>query len=239
MKATWPTKKLEEICENLKIKMQKARLKSTIEKVFKKQNINSDIKIPIVNRDTQLIKRLIIVVMIGFDEVLGKKGKLYFRLLCRLVDKSFDEYLIARKYILEEMKTKDRLACRFIIINHLENCINAINRAIKAFNSSIEADESYIKNFVSENTIRKIKELNISSIRNRMEHIDEDILENKFETGLFLDVNKNYSQICINNKCLAFVDLASIIENYHNFALEIFNNLPNRCENGVYYYDKK
>jgi len=72
-----------------------------------------------------------------------------------------------------------------------------------------------------------------------MEHIDEDILENKFETGLFLDVNKNYSQICINNKCLAFVDLASIIENYHNFALEIFNNLPNRCENGVYYYDKK
>ena len=210
-----------------------------MEKVFRKQNINSNIKIPIVNRDAQLIKRLILVVMIGFDEVLGKKGKLYFRLLCRLVDKPFNECLIAREYILVEMKTKDKLACRFTIINHLENCINAINRAIKVFNSSIEADESSIKNFVSENTIKKIKELNVSSIRNRVEHIDEDILENKFETGLFLDVNKDYSEICINNKCLAFVDLASIIKHYHNFVSEIFNNLPNRCENGVYYYDKK
>lgn len=219
--------------------MQKPKIKLVIEKVFRKQNINTDIKIPIPNRDAPLIKRLVLVVMIGFDEVLGKKGKLYFRLLCRLADKSFDEYLIARNYLLEEMKTKEKLSYRFTIIDHLENCINAINRAIKAFNFSIKADESYIKNFVSENTIKKISELNVSSIRNRVEHIDEDILKNEFKTGLFLDVNKDYSQICINNKCLSFVDLASIIENYHNFVLEIFNNLPNRCEKGVYYYDKK
>lgn len=208
------------------------------------EELNKPIKeiaatLKIVNRDIWLIKRLLLIVMIGFDEVLGKKGKLYFRLLCRLVDKSFDEYLIARKYILEEMKTKDKLAYRFIIINHLENCINAINRAIKTFDSSIKADESYIKNFVSANTIKKIKKLNISSMRNRVEHIDKDILENKFETGLFLDVDKDYSQICINNRCLKFVELTLIIEDYHNFVLEIFSNLPNRCENGVYYYDKK
>lgn len=210
-----------------------------MKKIFRTQNINKDIKIPIVNRDTELIKRLMLVVIIGFDEVLGRKGKLYFRLLCRLVDKSFDEYLIARKYILEEMKTKDKLAYRFIIINHLENCINAINRAIKTLNSAIEADTSYIKNFVSANTIKKIKELSISPIRNKVEHIDEDIFKNKFEAGLFLDVDRDYSQICINNRCLKFIELTSIIENYHNFVLEIFNNLPNRCENGVYYYDKK
>ena len=224
---------------NLKFKMQKSKLQSIMKKVFRKQSINSGIKIPIINRDTQLIKRLVIVVIIGFDEVLGRKGKLYFRLLCRLVDKSFDEYLIARQYILEERKTGDKLAYRFTIINHLENCINAINRAIKVFNSSIETDESFIKNFVSENTVNKIKELNVSSIRNRVEHVDEDILENKFETGLFLDVDEDYSQICINKRCLEFVELASIIEHYHNFVLEIFNNLPNRCEKGVYYYDKK
>jgi hypothetical protein len=219
--------------------MQKSKLQLIVEKVFRKQNINSDIKIPIVNRDSPLIKRLIIVVIGGFDEVLGKKGKLYFRLLCRLVDKSFDEYLIARQYILKEMKTRDKLAYRFAIINHLENCINAINRTIKVFNSSIKADESYIKNFVSENTINKIKELNVSSIRNRIEHIDEDILKNQFQTGLFLDVDKDYSQICINKRCIKLVELTSIIEKYHNFVLEIFNNLPNRCEKRVYYYDKK
>ena len=210
-----------------------------MEKLVRKQNINTDIKISFINRNTQLIKRLVLVAMIGLDEVLGKKGKLYFRLLCRLVDKSFDEYLIVREYILKEKETKGKLAYRFVIINHLENCINAINRAIKTFNSSIEADESRIKDFVNGNTIKKIKELNVSSIRNTVEHIDKDILKNKFETGLFLDVKKDYSQICINNKCLAFINLASIIENYHNFVLEIFNNLPNRCEKGVYYYDKK
>jgi len=219
--------------------MQKSKLQLIIKEVFRKQNINSGIKIPIINRDTQLIKRLVTVVIIGFDEVLGKKGKLYFRLLCRLVDKSFDEYLIARQYILEEMKTGNKLAYRFTIINHLENCINAINRAIKVFNSSIETDESFIKNFVSESTVNKIKELNVSSIRNRVEHIDEDILKNQFETGLFLDVDEDYLQICINKRCLKFIELASIIENYYNFVLEIFNNLPNRCEKGVYYYDKK
>ena len=200
---------------------------------------NKDIKIPLINRDAQLIGRLVLVVVIGFDTVLGKKGKLYFRLLCRLVDKSFDEYLIAREYILKEKETKDKLVYRFVIINHLENCINAVNRVIKTFYFSIKADESHIKNFVNENTIKKIKESNVSPIRNSVEHIDKDILKNKFETGLFLDVKKDYSQICINNKCLTFIDLASMIENYHNFALEIFNNLPNRCENGVYYYDKK
>lgn len=208
--------------------------------IFNKQNINTDINIlPIVKRDAQLKKRLIPVVLIGFDEVLGKKGRLYFRLLCRLVDKSFDEYLIARDYILEEIKTYDKLAYRFAIIDHLENCINAINRAIKAFNSSIKADESHIKKFVSKNTIEKIEKLNVSNIRNMVEHIDKEILENKFETGLFLDVNDDYSQMCINNKCLAFVDLTSIIEDYHNFVLEIFNSLPTRWEKGVYYYDKK
>lgn len=215
------------------------KLKLTMQRVFKKQNKNPNVKIPIINRDAQLIKRLIVIVIGGFDEVLGKNGRLYFRLLCRLVDKSFNEYLTAKEYILKEMKTKDKLAYRFTIINHLENCINAINRAIKAFNSSLQADKSYIKNFAKDSTINKIKKLGASSVRNRVEHIDEDILKNKFKTGLFLDVNKDYSQICINNKCLGFVDLASIIEQYHNFVLEIFNNLPNRWEKGIYYYDKK
>lgn len=218
--------------------MQKSKLELIKERIFRKQNI-TDIKIPIIKKNTKLLKRLILIVTIGFDEVLGRNGKLYFRLLCRLIDKSFDEYLIARKLILEEVKTKDKLAYRFIIINHLENCINALNRAIKVFNSSIKSNESYIRNFVSEDMIAKIGELNVSSIRNRVEHIDEDIYKKEFKTGLFLDIDDEYKKICINDRCLLLTDLASIIENYHKFVLEIFNNLPNRCEKGVYYYDKE
>jgi len=210
------------------------------DKIFeRKQNISSNIKIPIINRDTKLINRLMIIVIIGLDEVLGKNGKLYFRLLCRLVDKSFDEYLMAKNYILEEIKTKNKLVYRFIVINHLENCINALNRAIKVFNSSIKTNESYINNFVSENTVAKIKKLNVSPIRNRIEHIDEDIYKNEFKTDLFLDIDDEYKKICINSKCLLLTDLVSIIENYYNFVLEIFNNLPNRYEKGIYFYDKE
>jgi len=200
---------------------------------------NTNIEIPDINRDGSLIKRLMIVVLVGFDSVLDKEGRLYFRLLCRLIDKAADEYLTAREYIMEEIKTKDKLAYRFSVIDHLENCINAINRAIKTFTCSLSEKRSNILNFVSTETVSRVKEYSVSNVRNRIEHINEDILGNKFEGFVFLDVNEDYSQICINNKCLSFVDLASIIENYHNFVLEIFNNLPNRCEKGIYYYDKK
>jgi len=217
---TWPAKKLGEI--------------------MKKQIANNNtIQIPVVSRDGSLVKRLSIVVSGDLDGVLDKESRLYLRLLARLVEKSFDEYMVAKEYLIEEIKTKNKLAHRFNIINHLENCINAINRAIKTFNSAIKADESCINNFVSANTIKKIKKLNVSSIRNRVEHIDEDIYKKKFKTGLFLDVDDEYRKICISGKCLLLSDLASTIENYHNFVLEIFSNLPNRFEKGVYYYDKK
>jgi hypothetical protein len=84
-------------------------------------------QIPTINRDAPLVTRLLPIVIGGFDLILDKKSQLYFRLLCRLVDKSFKEYSIAKEHIDEEIKTKDKLAYRFSIIDHLENCINAIH----------------------------------------------------------------------------------------------------------------
>ena len=201
----------------------------------KLQTDNIENKIPKINREIALIKRLLIVVLGGLDGVLDKKGQLYFRLLCRLVDKSFDEYLMVREYIVEEIKTKDKLAYRFHIISHLENCINAINRAIRVFKSSIT--KSNIKNFVSESTIKEINRFSVSSIRNRIEHIDEDIYKKEINSGIFLDIDDKYKEICIGGKCISINNLASLINNYHNFVSEIFNNLPNHWENGVFYYD--
>ncbi|MEM2174723.1 MAG: hypothetical protein QXI58_03770, partial [Candidatus Micrarchaeia archaeon] len=180
------------------------------------------IDIPIIQRDRPLIKSLLIVVLGGFDGVLDKEGQLYFRLLCRLIDKSVDEYLIARDYIAKELKSGDKLAYRFEIINHLENCINAINRAIKTFKWAIEKNSNLLQ-FIDSGTIAKIKSLSVSEVRNRIEHIDEDIFKNKFKKNLFLDADEEYKKICINEKCISFVELASIIENYHSLVREIFN----------------
>jgi len=92
--------------------------------------------IPSPSRECKLTNQLMVIVLGGFDSVLDKNGRLYLRLLCRLVDKAFNEYLLAREYLLEELKSKDKLAYRFSIIDHLENCFNALNRAISVFNFS-------------------------------------------------------------------------------------------------------
>lgn len=209
-------------------------------------------KIPIIKRDTSLFKRLLPIVLIGMDGVLDKKSQLYFRLLSRLTDKAFDEYCEAREFIQAEIKTNDKLSYRFGIISHLENCLNAINRVIKVFDVLLNGKykkENEIKRIIKQEcnllkfscpkTIQKIKAHSVSAIRNRVEHIEEDIYLNNFNGQLFLDIDSNYKNLCINNKCLSLSDLAKTIEDYHHFVLEICNNLPNRMEKGIYYWDKK
>lgn len=194
-------------------------------------------QIPAINRDAPLVTRLLPIVMVGVDGILDKKSQLYFRLLARLIDKSFDEYSIAKECIDKEIETENKLAYRFDIINHLENCISAIHRAIKILRIS-ENEKCNLLEFISKDTLERIKKYNVSHIRNRIEHIDEDIQEDKFQGKLFLDVDENYEKMCINEKYLPLNDLALIIEDYHKAVLEICNNLPNRIENGKYYWDK-
>lgn len=193
--------------------------------------------IPSPSRKCKLINQLMVIVLGGFDSVLDKNGRLYLRLLCRLVDKAFNEYLLAREYLLEELKSKDKLAYRLSIIDHLENCFNALNRAISVFNFSKK--NSTIGSIVSRDTKRKINKLNISQIRNTIEHIDKDIKKGLWKKGLFLDVDDEYKKICINDNCITLVNLVYILEQYHQLVLEIFNKLPNRYESGKYFRDQK
>ncbi len=221
-----------------------------------RQNKNDIINIPHFKRDHSLASCFIPIILVGSDSVLDKESKLYIRLLVRLVDKSFQEYKSAAEYIEIELKTRNKLENRFNIINHLENCLNAVHRIIgildimvdgktvkkeinrKKLKKIIKKDINILE-FVSQKTIEKLQVYKISSVRNRVEHINEDIYYDTFKGGLFLDVDDSYQKICINNQCISFVNLVRIIKDYHHFMLEVFKNLPNRFENGVYYYDKK
>lgn len=209
-------------------------------------------KIPTISRDASLIKRLMPIVSIGMDGALDKGSHLYLRLLCRLIDNAYDEYNIARDYINHEIEVEDMLMHKFQIINHLENCLNAINRVIKIFDILINGvyvgkcdKRMLVKNsfnilsFFSEETIEKIKKRPVSKVRNRIEHINEDVYLDKVKGPVFLVIDDSYKQICVNGRCISFRELAGTIEDYHNFVLEICNNLPNRFENGIYYYNKK
>lgn len=203
--------------------------------------------IPEVKRDGKLISRLLAIAIGGFDKVVDKESQLYLRLLTRLVDKAYSEYLIAREFILEEIKTNDKLAYRIEIINHLENCISAISRATKIFKrlqdgislkdgTRVKKDLDIYK-FIGDQTRQKIVKQSVSGVRNRVEHIDEDVYLNKFKDRLFLDVSDDYENISINGESVTLKDLARMISEYHELVLEIFNHLPNRWENGKYYYD--
>lgn len=216
----------------------------------------SKIKIPKPKRDGPLLFRFFPIILIGADKVLDKGSQLYIRLFVRLVDKAFSEYENARRLLTKELRTNDKLANRFNIINHLENSVNAISRSIKILNTiarSKDVDKKNnnpkikqknklsinLLNFLSAESIEKVKKYKTSSIRNRIEHIDEDICFDDFKKDLFLDIDSNYEKITINNKSILLTDYVKILESYHQFVLEIFSNLPNRITNGKYYYDKK
>lgn len=205
--------------------------------------------IPEIKEEPFLIKPLLPVVIIGFDQAIGRDGGLYLRLFCRLIDKAIYEYNIARRLILEEMEDNDRLKNRFLIINHLENCLNAVSRVAKTFDlltngvynreSRIrEKKDQKILEFISKESIVAVSINKISKIRNRIEHIDEDIYMNKFISNLFLDIDKDYKKICINNNCIDLLELANMIQEYRKIALEIFSNLPNRAVGDKFYWDK-
>ncbi len=80
-------------------------------------------------------------------------------MLCRLIDKAFEEYNAARQYIEEEIKSGNKLEFMFAIINHLENCINATNRTAKTFES---AESNGIFQLMSEDCKNKIRSRNVS-----------------------------------------------------------------------------
>lgn len=212
--------------------------------------IENKIKIiPEINEEIKLVVRLLPVVMGDFDQAMGHEGGLYLRLFCRLIDKAVYEYGIARKLILEEIKSSNRLKNRWLIINHLENCLSAISRVVKTFDLLIdgiydkkknkkEKREQKILEFISKETVAAIGINKISVIRNRIEHIDEDIYLNNFKSNLFLDIDKEYKEICIGGKCICLVDLVTIIQDYRKLVMEIFDNLPNRAKGNEFYYDK-
>jgi hypothetical protein len=179
--------------------------------------------IPEANRDASLIIRLLPAVMGGIDQQrLDKAGQLYLRVLCRLIDKAFEEYNLSRQYMEKERKSKNKLEFMFAIVNHLENCINAMNRTAKTFES---AENNGIFQLMSEGSKSKIRSSNISPVRNKMEHIEQYIQRSKVRGSLFLSLDANYEKVCVNNRCVELKDLVEILETYHKGMLEIIGRL--------------
>lgn len=234
----------------------------TIHKFFRKKHRNKKPpthKIPPIERDGPLITRLLSVAVVGFDLVWDEESRRYLRLLVRLCDKAHDEYMIMREYLLEEIQTKDVFAHRMQIINHAENCISALNRGRKILlslhagvrpldekglqkkNVQPVKKDYQIYEHMNKKLIKKLLDSSVPSIRNQLEHIDENIYWKQFNGYVFLDVDKNYTKLCLNNKQVTFKKLSSLIEQYHQLMLDLLlYGLPKQKDaDGTLHYRSK
>jgi hypothetical protein len=203
-----------------------------------KRNDKKDI-LPYPKREAPLVIRLLPIVIGGLDRGMDKESQLYLRLLARLCDKSFKEYFNAKGYIEREISSGDKLSYRFEIINSLENCLNAINRVAKIFeilqegkwNKEMKSIIKYkydIIDIMDTDKLEDIKNTSIRDVRNRIEHMNEDIYTKKISGRMFIDVEDDYKQISINNNFVTIVELVLVIESYDALIRSIFDKLPSQ-----------
>jgi len=75
-------------------------------------------------------------------------------------------------------------------------------------------------------------------MRNKLEHIDNEILKDEIKKGqpIFLMINEDASEVKIGDKKLNLISLAEVVSKLHKLALELaLYNSPG-CENEKFKY---
>jgi translation initiation factor 2 beta subunit (eIF-2beta)/eIF-5 len=176
----------------------------------------------------------------GMLEPLDRKSRLALIIFSRLIDKASGEYIESKELLETDVSNSKKAFLELQAHNHLENCINALNRVINLFDecSKHESTDYNLRLFFSKQTLDNIQSYSVSHVRNRIEHIDEDISDDDVSGGIILSVDHDNDRVCINERCISFEEIAEIISEYHSFVVEIFSNLPNRREGNYYFNDE-
>jgi len=145
----------------------------------------------------------------GFDKHHTKQSIKTLSVISRLIDKAKCEYQTARETAVEEEK-ENKLTYEEImkrdsgqymytcpIINHLENCINALSRIFKL-----------IKLLPKEYNFTHQKK--IIDIRNTIEHMDERISSSK-QGSLSLNISEDALSVEITGEVIKLEDIAEQI----------------------------
>jgi hypothetical protein len=121
-----------------------------------KKQLPNECKMPDISSSIEypLQRRLLPVLMGGFERDLDDKEKMYLRNFVRLVDKSINEYNEARNAIIKEIQETQSLYV-FEFADHIENCINAFNRLLKQLDR-IKSGRGVLK--ISRDTKKRITE---------------------------------------------------------------------------------
>lgn len=166
--------------------------------------------------------------VIGFEaELLTDKERKYVRVFVRLTEKAIDEYKAAREYVIAQVEEKKRSSEEieregekiyiFNIVNHAENCLNAVRRlfylldSVKSESGGLSIDRSLRRRI--ETHYEKIK-----NIRGAVEHIEKEIQNGEITGPIMLMLSDNDENIIIAEYSLRFEDLARLLERFHELA---------------------
>jgi len=177
---------------------------------------------------TPLKGPLIIQLLFG-ERGLGPKTSLYRRNFIRLVDKALMEYHEAREAILAEIAERNRQLeeksrdGRSIYIlsftDHIETCINAVQRLYKLL-ERIKAEKQSPE--LPRELRRQVetREGTIVKIRGAIEHMDELILKGEIVGNPIMAAgSENWDAVVVSNYELKFEELAMVLGTMHEIAL--------------------
>lgn len=177
----------------------------------------------------KLIPSLMLTVAFIGDGTLSQNAALVRRNLVRLVDKAISEYMLARNNLLLQIAESQRpaeqlLSGRFLymfdFINHMENCINAIRRAIGLL-EYLRSDRSAPTQDKVQRGIVNADVQSLIDIRNTLEHMGDCINNFNGHKPVMLRLRDDQSSLEIGNFSLSFDSIAKILNTIHQEA----NNL--------------
>ena len=137
----------------------------------------------------------------------------------RLLDKAMYEYQIARKYLEEEVNNSargnyDNLSI-FGFWNYIEGCVITTRRIFRIFYKIKSMKGVSNIDRINRKLIEKASE-EIISIRNGVEHIDEEIRNMKY---LVLSINSNEDGITTGKKDIRFINLSNVLSRLHEVGI--------------------
>jgi len=192
-------------------------------------------KMPKLKVDRKLVNDFLLCQLIGAGIGTDKKFEQYRTNYVRLVDKAIHEYNSVREAVTCQIEDKKRGIFILPIINHMENCINATNRANKILKRIISNPGN---GFDFDRAAKRmvdsyINNAGISDLRNTIEHIEECILNDEIQNDekVALDISEDASKIIIADKVLEINDLATLLKKLHEIGYEIaIYNVPDMKE---------
>lgn len=186
--------------------------------------------------------RTLITSLIG-DPGIERKQSHYRRNFARLVDKAIYEYEVARKAVSAQLHatvdgadhsyTGNRPisfgGSRLYIISyidHMENCVNAVNRLLKLFDHLKNGKSNPILAGLPRAKKRALGAYSrsLSNVRNAFEHIEEYIHGDKIieGQGFMLSISDNGDRAIMGPHAMEFSDLARALRQLYEIGVMMF-----------------